>query len=154
MTSIPAIDVLVVGGSGRVGGSTLRWLERLSRGADAGASPLRLASGGRSISRFQAAQRRLNQPDLAFVDVDLGSSVEQLSAAVRGAQLVVHTAGPFQGRSQPKLLKACIAVGVAYCDVCDEWPLSLKPAGQAAQFSRCRSWHPGGGLQWHLAGRL
>ena len=126
MTSIPAIDVLVVGGSGRVGGSTLRWLERLSRGAVAGASPLRLASGGRSISRFQAAQRRLNQPDLAFVDVDLGHSVEQLTAAVRGAQLVVHTAGPFQGRSQPKLLEACIAAGVAYCDVCDEWPLSQQ----------------------------
>ena len=126
MTSIPAIDVLVVGGSGRVGGSTLRWLERLSRGAVAGASPLRLASGGRSITRFQAAQRRLNQPDLAFVDVDLGHSVEKLSAAVRGAQLVVHTAGPFQGRSQPKLLEACIAAGVAYCDVCDEWPLSQQ----------------------------
>ena len=126
MTSIPAIDVLVVGGSGRVGGSTLRWLQRLSSRADGGASPLRLASGGRSISRFQAAQRRLNQPDLAFVDVDLGSSVEQLSAAVRGAQLVVHTAGPFQGRSQPKLLEACIAAGVAYCDVCDEWPLSQQ----------------------------
>ena len=126
MTSIPAIDVLVVGGSGRVGGSTLRWLERLSRGAVAGASPLRLASGGRSIARFQAAQRRLNQPDLAFVDVDLGHSVEKLSAAVRGAQLVVHTAGPFQGRSQPKLLEACIAAGVAYCDVCDEWPLSQQ----------------------------
>ena len=126
MTSIPAIDVLVVGGSGRVGGSTLRWLQRLSRGAVAGASPLRLASGGRSIPRFQAVQRLLKQPDLAFVDVDLGSPVEQLSAAVRGAQLVVHTAGPFQGRSQPKLLEACIAAGVAYCDVCDEWPLSQQ----------------------------
>ncbi|MEE2695930.1 MAG: hypothetical protein VYB57_02435, partial [Cyanobacteriota bacterium] len=75
MTSIPAIDVLVVGGSGRVGGSTLRWLQRLSSRADGGASPLRLASGGRSISRFQATQRRLKQPDLACVDVDLGSSV-------------------------------------------------------------------------------
>ena len=132
---MPAIDVLVVGGSGRVGGSTLRWLQWLSRGAVAGASPLRLASGGRSISRFQAAQRRLMQPDLAFVEVDLGSTVEQLTAAVRGAQLVVHTAGPFQGRSQPKLLEACIAAGVAYCDVCDEWPLSQ----QAKQLSAAAS---------------
>ena len=121
-----ACDVLVVGGSGRVGGSTLRWLQRLSRSADGGSSPLKLASGGRRISRFQAAQRRLNQPDLAFVELDLGSTVEQLTTAVRGAQLVVHTAGPFQGRSQPKLLEACIAAGVAYCDVCDEWPLSQQ----------------------------
>jgi saccharopine dehydrogenase-like NADP-dependent oxidoreductase len=121
-----ACDVLVVGGSGRVGASTLRWLERLSTRADGGASPLRLASGGRSIARFKAAQRRLNQPDLAFVEVDLGHSVEQLTAAVRGVQLVVHTAGPFQGRSQPRLLEACIAAGVAYCDVCDEWPLSQQ----------------------------
>lgn len=121
-----AIDVLVVGGSGRVGGSTLRWLQRLSSRADGSSSPLKLASGGRSFSRFQASQRRLKQPDLAFVEVDLGRSVEQLSAAVRGAQLVVHTAGPFQGRSQPKLLEACIAAGVPYCDVCDEWPLSQQ----------------------------
>ena len=49
MTSIPAIDVLVVGGSGRVGSSTLRWLQRLSSRASGGASPLRLASGGRSM---------------------------------------------------------------------------------------------------------
>ena len=40
MTSIPAIDVLVVGGSGRVGGSTLRWLQRLSSRADGGVSPV------------------------------------------------------------------------------------------------------------------
>lgn len=125
-------DVLVVGGSGRVGGSTLRWLDHLSSRGNGGLAPLKLASGGRSFSRFEASQRRLKLPDLAFVEIDLGRSLEQLTAALRGTKLVVHTAGPFQGRTQPKLLQACIAAGVSYCDVCDEWPLSQHAKAFAA----------------------
>ena len=127
-----AIDVLVVGGSGRVGGSTLRWLDQLGSSSGSSAPALKLASGGRSRSRFQASQQRLNLPDLGFVEIDLDHSVEVLTAAVRGANLVVHTAGPFQGRTQPKLLQACIAAGVPYCDVCDEWPLSQHAKALAA----------------------
>ena len=125
-------DVLVVGGSGRVGGSTLRWLDHLSSRGNGGLAPLKLASGGRSFSRFEASQRRLKLPDLSFVEIDLGRSLEQLTAALRGTKLVVHTAGPFQGRTQPKLLQACIAAGVSYCDVCDEWPLSQHAKALAA----------------------
>ena len=127
-----AIDVLVVGGSGRVGGSTLRWLDQLGSSSGSSAPALKLASGGRSRSRFQASQQRLNLPDLGFVEIDLDHSVEVLTAAVRGANLVVHTAGPSQGRTQPKLLQACIAAGVPYCDVCDEWPLSQHAKALAA----------------------
>ena len=126
MTTMAVCDVLVVGGSGRVGGSTLRWLDHLSSRGNGGLAPLKLASGGRSINRFHTTKRRLKLPDLAFVEIDLGRSLEQLTAAVRGTKLVVHTAGPFQGRTQPKLLQACIAAGVGYCDVCDEWPLSQQ----------------------------
>jgi short subunit dehydrogenase-like uncharacterized protein len=47
----------------------------------------------------------------------------------------VHTAGPFQGRSEPDLLRACIAAGVPYCDVCDDFALSRQAktlSGEAA----------------------
>lgn len=37
-----------------------------------------------------------------------------------GADLVVHTAGPFQGESRPLVLEAACKAGVPYVDVCDE----------------------------------
>ena len=125
-------DVLVVGGSGRVGASTLRWLDRLSGRSSKGTPPLKLAVGGRSEARFEAIRDRLGLPQLGFRFVDLDHGSEVLSAAVRGAQLVVHTAGPFQGRDQPDLLRACIAEGVAYCDVCDELGLTRNAKALSA----------------------
>ncbi|KAL3769842.1 hypothetical protein ACHAW5_000714 [Stephanodiscus triporus] len=38
--------------------------------------------------------------------------------------LVVHTAGPFQGRRSPNLLSSCIDMSIPYVDVCDEWELA------------------------------
>ena len=123
MKSSPTLDVLVIGGSGRVGASTVHWLNKLSRRCSEG-TPFRLAIGGRSRTNFESARKRLQLPELVFRPVDLDAGFESLVSAVRGARLVVHTAGPFQGRSQPDLLRACIAAGVAYCDVCDEFALS------------------------------
>lgn len=37
-----------------------------------------------------------------------------------GAECVVHTAGPFQGRTNPALLRAALLAGLTYVDVCDE----------------------------------
>lgn len=119
-----ASDVIVVGGSGRVGASTVRWLDRLMRRSSEGTRKLKLAIGGRSPANFEASRHRLGMQNLAFLPIDLDSGSELLLAAVRGAKLVVHTAGPFQGRSKPDLLRACIAAGVPYCDVCDELVLT------------------------------
>ena len=123
MESSLSVDVLVIGGNGRVGASTVRWLNRLSCCCGVG-TPLRIAIGGRSRANFEAVRNRLDLPELMFVPVDLEAGMASLVSAVRGARLVVHTAGPFQGRSQPDLLRACIEAGVAYCDVCDEFALS------------------------------
>jgi len=117
------VDVLVVGGNGRVGASTVRWLNRLSR-RYAESTPFRLAIGGRSRANFEVVRNRLDLPELVFRPVDLEAGFEALVAVVRGVKLVVHTAGPFQGRTQPDLLRACIDAGVPYCDVCDEFSLS------------------------------
>ena len=126
-------DVLVVGGSGRVGASTVRWLDRLSHRSSLGILPLKLAIGGRSAAGFERAKTRLDLDDLVFVPLDLDGDRETLSEAVRSAQLVVHTAGPFQGRSDPHLLRACIAAGVPYCDVCDELTMSRSARALSAE---------------------
>ena len=117
------VDVLVIGGNGRVGASTVRWLHQLSLSCNSNA-PLRLAIGGRSRAHFEAVQKRLALPELVFRPVDLEAGIDSLVAVVRGVKLVVHTAGPFQGCTQPDLLRACIEAGVPYCDVCDEFALS------------------------------
>ena len=130
-----ASDVIVVGGSGRVGASTLRWLDRLFRRIGEGAPSPKLAVGGRNVERFHATKARLGLPHLAFVPLDLDAGSQELIKAVNGAKLVVHTAGPFQGRSAPDLLRACISAGVPYCDVCDDYALSRNGKALAAEAS-------------------
>ena len=115
--------VLVVGGSGRVGASTVRWIEKLAKAEQL---PVELAVGGRRRASFDAAAKRLSAKgvdDIKFVQLDLDDAAS-LERAVAGRSLVVHTAGPFQQRTDPTLLKACIDAGVPYCDVCDELELS------------------------------
>ena len=115
--------VLVVGGSGRVGASTVRWINKL---ANAEHVPVELAIGGRRRASFDAAAKRLGAKGvdaIKFVQLDLDDAAS-LERAVAGRSLVVHTAGPFQQRTDPTLLKACIDAGVPYCDVCDELELS------------------------------
>ena len=115
--------VLVVGGSGRVGASTVRWIDRLAKTEQL---PVELAIGGRRRASFDAAAKRLGAKGvdaIKFVQLDLDDAAS-LERAVAGRSLVVHTAGPFQQRTDPTLLKACIAAGVPYCDVCDELELS------------------------------
>ena len=126
------VDVLVVGGNGRVGASTVRWLHRLSCRCSANA-PLRLAIGGRSRAHFEAVRHRLDVPELVFQPMDLEAEMQSLVAVVGGKNLVVHTAGPFQGRTQPALLRACIEAGVPYCDVCDEYSLSRHAKGLSGE---------------------
>ena len=115
--------VLVVGGSGRVGASTVRWIDQLAKAEQL---PVELAVGGRRQASFDAAAKRLGAKgvdDIKFVQLDLDDAAS-LERAVAGRSLVVHTAGPFQQRTDPTLLKACIDAGVPYCDVCDELELS------------------------------
>ena len=91
--------VLVVGGSGRVGGSTVRWLRTLSSRENL---PLTIAVGGRSRRSFErAVAAGVVPPGVEFVEVDVDGPPSALDAAVDGCNLVVHTAGPFQGGNTP-----------------------------------------------------
>ena len=125
--AVAAPDILVVGGTGRVGASTTRWLADLT--ARAG-NPAKLAVGGRSAPT-DSQLSRLPQ-NTKFVEIDLDGGDARLREAVAGRSLVIHTAGPFQQRTDPALLRAAIAEGVPYCDVCDELPLARSARALAS----------------------
>ena len=127
-----ALNVLVVGGSGRVGGSTVRWLKTLS---DRQQNPVTITVGGRRNESYQAAIRNKVIPsevDFLSMDIDGDESVlkrtlEQWKLSTNdeeGGCMVVHTGGPFQGRTSPVLLRSCIELSMPYADVCDEWELA------------------------------
>ncbi|CAM9910938.1 unnamed protein product [Ectocarpus sp. 12 AP-2014] len=115
--------VIVVGGSGRGGGSTVRALRQLA-GPD-----LELLVGGRSQRNFVKSVERwrtlpgadegYDYSDVKFVELDLGDAAS-LASALNGCDLVVHTAGPFQRKTRPEVLEAAIAAKVPYVDVCDD----------------------------------
>ncbi|KAL9182406.1 hypothetical protein ACHAXT_013058 [Thalassiosira profunda] len=125
-------NVLVVGGSGRVGGSTVRWLKTLS---DRQEQPTSITVGGRREESYQTAIRQNVIPsqgvDFLSLDIDGGDEAllqrtlaEWKAACSSDECLVVHTAGPFQGRRKPVLLSACLDLAIPYVDVCDEWELA------------------------------
>ena len=114
--------ILVVGGSGRVGGSVVTQLTK--RGSQ-------VTVGGTSLENFAQAQQRWQQlfPEQAsalgkigFQSVDRERS-ESLSAIISDFDLVVHTAGPFQGKvlAPNGVLQACVEASVPYMDVCDDY---------------------------------
>lgn len=69
-----------------------------------------------------------------FVAVDINNAAS-LEAALRGADLVVHTAGPFQRKETCGVLEAALATRTPYMDVCDDADYSQRAKGyhEAAQ---------------------
>ena len=85
--------VVLIGGTGRVGSSTASNLKRLVPDAE-------LILGSRTAETFDAAMER--RPELegskhARLDIDDLPTIER---AIDGADLVVHTAGPFQRKGR------------------------------------------------------
>ena len=116
--------ILVVGGSGRVGGSVVSQL--VKRGCH------QVTVGGTSLSNYEQAVTRwkrlfpaLDFQELSFLSVDR-ERAETLMAATNNIQkydLIIHTAGPFQGKvATPNgILQACIEASIPYMDVCDDY---------------------------------
>lgn len=113
----------MVGGNGRVGGSAARHIFIL----DKSEGGVELILGGRSQSSFESSKARIMSqlqdaslavPQISFQSLDLNSSPTTLARAIEtcGAHAVVHTAGPFQQRTQPTLMEASIRAGVPYVD--------------------------------------
>ena len=115
-------SILVVGGSGRVGGSVVTQL--IERGS-------KVVVGGTSHENFIRAQSRWQTlfpnnaaklREITFRAVDR-ERAETLSNEIQNYDLVVHTAGPFQGKAdRPNgILQACIDEAIPYLDVCDDY---------------------------------
>jgi hypothetical protein len=145
-----AMRVLVIGGSGRVGGSTVRWLERLTKPTKTRITTddddvVSISIGGRKWESYDAALRSgvipRDDANFDFVNIDVDGDANALAESLRRWKgdddgttrtrttntevcIVVNTAGPFQGRRSPTLLSCCIDMSIHYVDVCDEWELA------------------------------
>jgi saccharopine dehydrogenase-like NADP-dependent oxidoreductase len=121
-------QVLVVGGSGRVGGSVA--IELTKRGAIVTVGGTRIENFEKSRQRWQRLFNKKSKEisDIGFVSVDRESSSSVLSILENGDyDMVVHTAGPFQGKVKTPngVIEGCIANGVPYVDVCDDYCTAL-----------------------------
>ena len=118
--------VVFVGGTGRVGSAAAAAL--LASDPDVGTVVL----AGRSPDA--AADAKARHPSLAsaeFARVDAADPAS-LAAVIAGADLVVHSAGPFQGGGDEcAVLDAAIAARVPYLDVCDDAEYASKAKSRA-----------------------
>ena len=115
-TTTKDAKVVVLGGTGRVGGATAAAL----LGQDAGLTTREVTlAGRRKEAAMEAKSRHPALANAAFVEVDVNDK-ESVKRAIAGADLVINTAGPFQRRETCAALEAAIESGVKYLDVCDD----------------------------------
>ncbi|PAN41184.1 hypothetical protein PAHAL_8G024600 [Panicum hallii] len=112
--------VLVLGGTGRVGGSTATALSKLR-------PDLSILVGGRNREKGESFASKLGERS-EFVQVDTRNA-RMLEEALQGVDLVVHTAGPFQRSEECTVLQAAISTKTAYIDVCDDTDYSWRAKG-------------------------
>ncbi|GKU93982.1 hypothetical protein SLEP1_g7529 [Rubroshorea leprosula] len=109
--------VLVLGGTGRVGGSTATALSKLC-------PDLRIIVGGRNREKGAAMVTSLGK-NSEFAEVDI-NNMNSLKGALSDVDLVVHTAGPFQQVEKCTVLEAAIETKTAYLDVCDDTSYAFR----------------------------
>ncbi|KAI5576391.1 hypothetical protein POPTR_009G050100v4 [Populus trichocarpa] len=110
-------SVLVLGGTGRVGGSTATALSKFC-------PDLRIVIGGRNREKGAAMVGQLGR-NSEFTEVNI-ENVDSLGAALKDVDLVVHAAGPFQQAAKCTVLEAAIETKTAYVDVCDDTSYALR----------------------------
>ena len=118
-SSLKVPRVLVIGGTGRVGGSAVRCIH------DRFGSDINLSVAGRSEKNWDDFLRRIARPlpGVEFVSLDINQK-DELEKIIPKYDLVVHTAGPFQGIKDPSVLESSLRHGKLYIDVCDDINLS------------------------------
>ncbi|XP_015952745.1 uncharacterized protein LOC107477273 [Arachis duranensis] len=115
--------VLILGGTGRVGGSTAIALSNLC-------PDLRIVVAGRNREKGEAMVAKLGG-NFGFSQVDMNDE-NSLRNALQDVDLVVHAAGPFQKEEKCSVLEAAINTKTAYVDICDD----TKYAWRAKSFMR------------------
>ncbi|URD77327.1 Saccharopine dehydrogenase [Musa troglodytarum] len=109
--------VLILGGTGRVGGSTATALSKLC-------PSLQLLIAGRNREKGAALVSKLGK-NAEFVEVNI-ESTNMLEKTLEDVDLVVHAAGPFQKAENCSVLEAAISTKTAYVDICDDTDYSQK----------------------------
>nr|CBX25362.1 hypothetical_protein [Oryza brachyantha] len=124
----PGARVLVLGGTGRAGGSTATALSKLR-------PDLSILIAGRNREKGQSLASKLgDQSEFAQVDICNTSMLEE---ALNDVDLVVHAAGPFQRENECTVLQAAIATKTAYIDICDDTDYSWRAKGFHEQAKAC-----------------
>ncbi|XP_057954434.1 uncharacterized protein LOC131148615 [Malania oleifera] len=103
--------VLILGGTGRVGGSTAVALSSLC-------PDLQIVVAGRNREKGAAMVSTLGE-NSEFAEVNINNA-KALEAALNDVDLVIHAAGPFQQAGKCTVLEAAIHTKTAYIDVCDD----------------------------------
>jgi short subunit dehydrogenase-like uncharacterized protein len=110
---VGTVDVLLLGASGHMG--RLIAAELADRGMSIGLA-------GRDAEALTQLARRLSARDargeVRTVD---GINPASMAEALVDARMVLSTVGPFTRWAGP-VVEACLAVGVSYVDIANEWP--------------------------------
>lgn len=116
--------ILVVGGSGRVGGSVVCQLTKQGALVTVGGTneDSFLSSQGRWKRLFPSIEQNLDEITFSKVDRENASSLESI-LETNNFDLVIHTAGPFQGKVKTPngIIEACVKSATPYIDVCDDY---------------------------------
>ncbi|GAB1523395.1 hypothetical protein RhiTH_006542 [Rhizoctonia solani] len=110
-------DILIIGATGYTGQLVIEYLANHSR-----ASSLRIALGGRTISKVQELAAKYKNVRAVYVDVSKEPSVEE---AVAKTRVVINIAGPYWTRGSV-VVKACARNGAHYVDLTGEAPWVAK----------------------------
>ncbi|RID56894.1 hypothetical protein BRARA_F00310 [Brassica rapa] len=116
--------VLVLGGTGRVGGSTAVALSRLC-------PKLKIVVAGRNREKGEAMVAKLGE-NSEFCKVDINDA-NMLQTSLKDVDLVVHAAGPFQQAPKCTVLEAAIKTKTAYIDVCDDTSYAFRAKSLQAE---------------------
>eukprot|EP01023_Acetabularia_acetabulum_P027094 TRINITY_DN25646_c1_g1_i7.p1 TRINITY_DN25646_c1_g1~~TRINITY_DN25646_c1_g1_i7.p1 ORF type:complete len:422 (-),score=70.03 TRINITY_DN25646_c1_g1_i7:541-1806(-) len=108
-------NILILGGTGRVGSSTATALKQFLPGS-------RIVLSGRNQFKYQQViqeKPQLNECSFQLCDID---NVQQLQDVMSAGEydIVVHAAGPFQRKDNYHAIEAAINNKITYLDVCDD----------------------------------
>ncbi len=113
-------DLIVFGATGFTGRLVAQYLlQAYGAGGMYAAEAPRWAMAGRSVAKLEQVRDLIGAPnDLPLITVDAQDDKALLEMAQQ-AKVIITTVGPYQLHGEP-LLKACVAAGTDYVDLCGE----------------------------------